>query len=53
MNNTVKSDCFADIRDFVLNKEKIEQEGCLILTEMLCLKKECPFYKTKKKCMEV
>ena len=47
MRNTVKYDCFAKRMNRCKNKEDLKFKGCRVLTEMICLERECPFYKTK------
>ncbi len=47
MKSTVKLDCFANRSSFVENKKRLKEDGCKILTEMICLERDCPFYKTR------
>lgn len=41
---TVHTDCFA------YNETEIQKEQCCALTERVCNKKECKFYKTWDEC---
>lgn len=45
----VKYDCFAyiDTSYWLEDEYLIKQSGCKILEEMICKRKECPFYKQK------
>lgn len=56
MENTIKQDCFAFKSDVDLQSSRAKFKGCKILEEMLCLERECPFYKTQEKyekCLNV
>lgn len=42
-----KPDCFANKSNLVKDKSRLKKDGCKALCEMICLTRECPFYKTK------
>lgn len=47
MKNTIKYDCFANRISKYEKVKNLKLIGCSILTEMICLERKCPFYKTK------
>ena len=47
MNDTIKHDCFANKSRRIKDKTRLKEDGCAALCEMICLTRECPFYKTK------
>ena len=52
MSDTIKLDCFANRSSKIKSKSRLKKDGCTALKEMLCLARECPFYKTKEKLAE-
>lgn len=53
MNYKGKVDCFANKSNLVKDKSRLKKDGCKVLTEMICLTRECPFYKPKKEMIEI
>ncbi len=46
MENKIKYDCFGFKEGINLQSSDLKFTGCKILKEMLCIERECPFYKT-------
>ena len=53
MNAKGKTDCFANKSNLVRDKSRLKKDGCKVLTEMICLTRECSFYKTKEEMLEI
>ena len=47
MNRMEKPDCFANKSNLIKDRSRLKKDGCKALCEMICLTRECPFYKTK------
>lgn len=47
--STPKEDCFAYQKRFLIDTYDGLEAYCSVLTEMLCAKGECSFYKSKKR----
>ena len=53
MNYKGKVDCFANKSNLVKDKSRLKKDGCKALCEMICLTRECPFYRPRKEMIEI
>ena len=53
MNYKGNLDCFANKSNLVKDKSRLKKDGCKVLTEMICLTRKCPFYKTREELLEI
>lgn len=53
MNATGKPDCFANKSNLIRDKSRLKKDGYKVLTEMICLTRECPFYKPRKEMVKI